>query len=518
MNTAKKSSMSQKLGMRKSFSTVGGASASAVLLAITLSGCSLFSDTEQPTASVNVANAALVGGSPRVALQVAQNVLSKSPDDVPALLVRGDALTQLGSNQDAADAYQHALRIDPKSVRAKLGVARLSLSSDPNQAAKLFREVLTAESSNATALTDLGIALDLLGQHREAQSYYQRVLKDAPDNAAVKVNLALSLAMSGDGTNAVRLIEPLGNNQNAPVKLRHNYAAVLAMAGRRTEAAAILKADLSQDDTNRALAAYATGRTAVSSAPVELPQQPTTVAEQPPVAQPAPAPVAPPVVAAAPPPVAPAPAPAVTQPAPVRPASPPVVAAAAPAPAPTAPPPASRPAPAPVAATQPAIVPDATQAPTTVAPPPARVIAHALRPARPTPQTAPVAAPAPSAPPTPPAAAAPAVTATPTPAPPASAPAPATAAASSQFELSELGPHVQLGAFDSEASAKSEWARLQRQQPRQFADREPEITSVVKDGRTFWRLRTWGFEDQSAAKGFCSRIRAATSRCMVFSI
>jgi hypothetical protein len=49
-----------------------------------------------------------------------------------------------------------------------------------------------------------------------------------------------------------------------------------------------------------------------------------------------------------------------------------------------------------------------------------------------------------------------------------------------------------------------------------FSGREPAITTVVRDGKTFWRLRTWGFPDQATARGFCSDIRSATPRCMVF--
>jgi Tfp pilus assembly protein PilF len=67
----------------------------ASMLATVVAGCSLrASDTaETSEASIHVAEAALNAGSPRVALQVAQTILNRSPDNVPALLIRGDAYT-----------------------------------------------------------------------------------------------------------------------------------------------------------------------------------------------------------------------------------------------------------------------------------------------------------------------------------------------------------------------------------------------------------------------------------------
>lgn len=172
----------------------------ALLLTAALAGCSGPSSNTAagPDAGIAVATAAMNAGSPRVALQVTQGILDRTPDSVPALVVRGDALTQLHQNEDAITAYQTALRKDPHSVGANLGLARLRLASDPAAAATMFREVLATEPNNIHALTDLGVALDLLGDHVTAQADYRKALNNSPNDQAVQVNLALSLAMSGD--------------------------------------------------------------------------------------------------------------------------------------------------------------------------------------------------------------------------------------------------------------------------------------------------------------------------------
>ena len=456
------------------------------LLGLAVSGCSLGASEPSATneASVHVAEAALNAGSPRVALQVAQTILSHSPDNVPALLVRGDALTQLAQNDDAGAAFQQALRRDPASLHAKVGLGRIRLTTDPTEAAGLFRDVLRAEPTNMSALTDLGIALDLLGQHQEAQAFYHRALQDNPTNVPVQVNLALSLARGGDTSRALGLIEPLARERNAAVKVRHNYAAILTMAGRRGDAATVLKADLSQEQTNQALTAYRRGTDVATGAPPpQVEQAPVTVA----------------AVGLAETPAAKA-EPAVPA---VRAQTVPVI------PVPVAATPISAHVVVSESTPTETIVVTRTSAPLSTVP-----LASAPRVAAPTATVPPVIAPLAAMPRVRPSVE--------SPAPDAPAPVSTTTSdsrPSMTFETAEIeiGPHVQLGAFGSESAARREWRRLNHKLPDLMASREPSITTVERDGTTFWRLRTWGFSDESAARSFCSHVRTASRRCMVYS-
>ncbi len=202
---------------------------------------------------VSVAEQELRSGSPGLALQMTQSILEHTPDDLTALLVHGDAAAQLGKTGDASTAFIHALRLQPNSVRGQLGLGRLRLATDPTEAATLFGEVVKREPNNVTGWNNLGIARDLLGQHREAQEAYRHVHALDATNAAATVNMALSLAMSGDGADGVALIAPLATASYASAQLRHDYAVVLAMAGRETEAGQILAHDLSPDQVKQAL-------------------------------------------------------------------------------------------------------------------------------------------------------------------------------------------------------------------------------------------------------------------------
>lgn len=219
---------------------------------------------------VDVARAALRGGSPQIALQVTQGLLAKHPNDAAALLVQGDALTVLGRYDDAAVDYTAVLKQDPTSVEGHIGLGRLRLATDPAQAEALFLEALQVDPRNTTALNDLGIARDLQGHHAGAQQAYSQALGIDPDFHAAQVNLALSLAMSGDADRAVKLLRPLASEPGASRKLRQDLAAVLAMGGNRAEAERILSADLTPAEIQQALADYTSAR----SGPPPTPPRP----------------------------------------------------------------------------------------------------------------------------------------------------------------------------------------------------------------------------------------------------
>lgn len=241
----------------------------ALLLLLLLAACSGGArplDGGEP--GLNVALAAMRGGSPQVALQVTDGLLAHDPNNESALIVQGDALTTLGRLEDAAASYTKVLARDPLSVGAHIGLGRIRLGTNPAQAEALFLEALRSDPRNTTALNDLGIARDLQGHHATAQDAYSKALGIAPELHAAQVNLALSLAMSGDTDQAVHLLQPLAEQPGASRKLRHDLAAVLTMAGDRAAAERILSVDLSPAEVQQALQAYASARSGAASTPL----------------------------------------------------------------------------------------------------------------------------------------------------------------------------------------------------------------------------------------------------------
>jgi Flp pilus assembly protein TadD len=463
----------------------------AMVLVLALAGCSggtMNQGSGQP--SIDVADVALNGGSPRIALQVAQGILSRKPDDVRALLVQGDALTQLGRNDDATAAFDQALKRDPGSTHAKIGLGRIRLTSDPAAAVDLFQDVLRQDARNINALVDLGIGLDLLGRHAEAQDAYRQVRSIKPENVAAQVNLALSLALSGDSDGALRMIEPLASAPDASTKLRHNHAAVLAMAGREADAARVMSRDLPAAEVDQAIAAYRRGLERDSVSPRTAPANSGT----PPT--PSNAPVAP--VAKAP----------LASP-PVRARMEPVLASSSISPASVAVEQANLPMPVVQRPTQaampevpPNVSPNLEQTASEIRSPAPAALSGSVIPVPKEPLTADSAvnAEAPVQEKIAPAAIAMAKPAVAIP----------TTSATVPSSIS-----VQLGALPSKRAAQAEWHRLAKLLPDLLGDRRPAISTTTRGGAVFWRLRTDGFPDLEAAQGFCARLRSASDKCLV---
>jgi Flp pilus assembly protein TadD len=245
---------------------------------------------------LDVADTALKGGSPEIALQIASNVLAQNPGNGSALATKGEALTALGRPEEAAIAFSQVPPKDPASVSAQIGLGRIKLATDPVGAEAAFLGALSQDPRNGVALNDLGIARDLQGRHTDAQTAYRSALGVDPDMRAAQVNLALSLAMSGQSRDAVQLLRPLASKPDASPQVRHDMAAVLAMSGSKAEAEQILSKDLSPEQVKQAMDAFDSAVAArsntvgglLATTPAAPPQSVAPAATTPPVTAPAP--------------------------------------------------------------------------------------------------------------------------------------------------------------------------------------------------------------------------------------
>ena len=73
---------------------------------------------------------------------------------------------------------------------------------------------------------------------------------------------------------------------------------------------------------------------------------------------------------------------------------------------------------------------------------------------------------------------------------------------------------VQLGAFDDEAGARAEWAKLQSRFGDLIAPKALVLQQADSGGRSFVRLRALGFEDEADARRFCSALLAENASCI----
>ncbi len=98
---------------------------------------------------------------------------------------RGELLRQVRAT------YEQALAIDPKSLGAMLGLARVECAQyHLEEARQTYREVLKIDlACNADARNGLASVAQMDKQFDQARTGYQQVLTDFPDNAEAKAGL-----------------------------------------------------------------------------------------------------------------------------------------------------------------------------------------------------------------------------------------------------------------------------------------------------------------------------------------
>ena len=73
---------------------------------------------------------------------------------------------------------------------------------------------------------------------------------------------------------------------------------------------------------------------------------------------------------------------------------------------------------------------------------------------------------------------------------------------------------AQLGAFESAEIAEQEWTKLAGQFGDFMEDKSQVVQKAQSGGKTFYRLRAYGFSDLSDARRFCSALLAGQANCI----
>jgi len=107
----------------------------------------------------------------------------------------------------AVEAYRHALELDPHHVDGRLNLGRLYLlTGRANAAEAQFRMALAGGTRDATALFNLGVALEDLGRSQEAMQAYCESIDVDPEGADAYFNLARLHEQAGDSAAALRYL------------------------------------------------------------------------------------------------------------------------------------------------------------------------------------------------------------------------------------------------------------------------------------------------------------------------
>ena len=106
---------------------------------------------------------------------------------------------QVGDLTDARKSYQVALQENPKSLEAKLGLARLDqLSGRTAEAEKAFQDILNNRPGDPRAIDALGQFFASQKQWAKALPLLEEAADAAPTELTYRHHFALALAQSGD--------------------------------------------------------------------------------------------------------------------------------------------------------------------------------------------------------------------------------------------------------------------------------------------------------------------------------
>lgn len=171
---------------------------------------------------------AIQDGSDDNIQRVAQGVLAKNQNDIPALLALGVVHYKRSQWVGALMMFDKVIKLDPRNLGARNNRALVYLSQhEVRDAIKEFKKVIEADPTNATAAANLGaiylenkdyqkafIAMDIAyqrmsrdpkvlnnygialtgaGRFKEARDAYQRALDKSPGSKEVMLNYAILL-------------------------------------------------------------------------------------------------------------------------------------------------------------------------------------------------------------------------------------------------------------------------------------------------------------------------------------
>jgi Flp pilus assembly protein TadD len=182
-----------------------------------------------------------------------------------ALEAAGDNALRRGDGAAAFGYFAGWASQNQNNARAMFGLGTsLILRQQPDEALPVLARALDLGAPRGAVAAQKGLALDLLGQQRDAQIAYAEALAADPADRASVQRMALSLAISGDRAAALRLMGRFADD-TASVDVRRTLATVHALVGSLDVAGEIGAATLPPDQA-RAVAAFHAGLSRLSPA------------------------------------------------------------------------------------------------------------------------------------------------------------------------------------------------------------------------------------------------------------
>lgn len=181
------------------------------------------------------------------------------------LLGLGRMQSAAGAHNESAETFRTALKLDPNNADALHGLGSALIAMDQPSASVTVFESALQQKEEARSYGGMGVAFDMLGEHKMAQSFYRMGLKIEPDNLNLMNNFGLSLAFAGEHSESIAVLNKASGDPRATRRHRMNLALAYGLAGDSDAAARVASVDLDEAAVRNNLAYYQTLRAMKSS-------------------------------------------------------------------------------------------------------------------------------------------------------------------------------------------------------------------------------------------------------------
>ncbi len=173
------------------------------------------------------------------AMRCLRMLLEREPDNLEGLVLRGKIQEGGGEPREAGKDYRHALALDPERVEVHLGLARLMVSDNPQEARSHLEQVLARQPDNVDALVGLGEVYWTLGEPEKARPIFDAVVAKDPENSRALAGLGLLTLAADDTKEAEALLRKAIAADPANRDAHHQlYVCLGQQPGREAETAA----------------------------------------------------------------------------------------------------------------------------------------------------------------------------------------------------------------------------------------------------------------------------------------
>ncbi|WOI53569.1 hypothetical protein [Parvularcula sp. LCG005] len=221
---------------------------SGTVLAIALNGCATVGQKSglQADQVQVVGHSETTGMDPIAAAAYWGTRYDRTPTDPAVAVAFSKALRAVDNNEESLRVIRHASVRVPDNAELLLEMGKSLIANDrAHEALRPIEQAIALGKSNDwSAFSAYGVALDKVGEHKQAQLQYDRALSIAPDKAQILNNKGLSYALDGRKDLAEMTLRTATSNPGGTARIRQNFALVLAMSGKTAEAERLARSDL----------------------------------------------------------------------------------------------------------------------------------------------------------------------------------------------------------------------------------------------------------------------------------